>query len=101
MLTKFEDTQEDKDKFINNKRNFYYNSIRAWYFKNISKHDKDYNYLDMLSNCTILQLQSIYENFVVHDSPILLLGRCNPKDHAVIYLGSMYVGIEPDGYAHS
>ena len=61
---------------------------------------------ETLKLCTIEQLWSLYK-YTENNTSFSVL-PCNPKDHLAISLGSclsasgsMYVGIEQDGYAHS
>lgn len=64
------------------------------------KDAKNYDYRDILEECTLMQLHTLYNSFVVNKAPIKLL-RCCPSNHLAVSLNGMYVGIEPDGYAHS
>ena len=83
-------------------RNDYTNKVKEYLARCQYKGNylDDYDYFDLVDRCTILQLRSLYRSFIKPGS-VFSLNRCNPQDHLSLMLGSMYIGIEPDGYTHT
>lgn len=59
------------------------------------------NILNLLSNCTLDQLWSIYQGYILPNHSFKILPSTPVSDHLAVQFSGMYVAILPDGSRHT